>query len=94
MSGVTTPYFLVAHARPPVLRMRTSLARERSPDIEPERMAFGRRIARADGFDRAHHAAVALEQAVGDRDDARIRLRGARGAPDVPGDLHFIALAD
>ena len=32
-------------------------------------MAFAGGVGRADGLDRAHHAAVALEQTVGDRDD-------------------------
>ena len=42
----------------------------RSEQIEPERVAFGSGIAEADGVDSADHAAVALEQAVCDRDDA------------------------
>lgn len=59
----------------------------RSPNVEAERFAFHGVVAGADGLDRAHHAAVALEQAVGDRHDARIRLRGARSAPHLPGNL-------
>ena len=42
----------------------------RLEQIEPERVAFGGGIAEADGVDCADHAAVALEQAVRDRDDA------------------------
>src|SRR4029079_10036858 len=60
--------------------------------IEPERMAFGGCIAEADGVDCADHAAVALEEAIADRDDALSRLRGTRRTPDVPGNLHFVTL--
>jgi len=38
--------------------------------IEPERVAFDRCIAEADSVDCADHAAIAIKQAVGDRDDA------------------------
>ncbi len=38
-------------------------------EIQAKRFTFAGGIARADGLDRAHHAAVALEQTVGNRDD-------------------------
>src|SRR5450759_2946815 len=63
----------------------------RSRNIEPERVAFHGGVAGADGLDRAHHATLPLEQPVGNRDDRYVRLRGARGAPDVPGDLLLVA---
>src|ERR1017187_7480836 len=59
--------------------------------MEPERAPLHGGLAGADGLDRAHHATLPLEQAVGDRDDCYVRLRGARGAPDVPGDLLLVA---
>jgi hypothetical protein len=59
----------------------------RSPNVETERFAFHGVVAGADGLDSSHHAAIALEQAVGDRHDARIRLGGARSAPHLPGNL-------
>src|SRR6185312_1731088 len=59
--------------------------------IQPERMALGRRFAGTDAFNRADHAAVAIQEAVGDRDDARIRLRRGRGGADRLRDLQFVA---
>src|SRR5712691_7665156 len=63
-----------------------------SDQIEPERDAFLGEMPRPNGLDRAHHAAIALEQAVGYRDDARIGLRGARGLPDRLRDLQLVAV--
>ena len=53
----------------------------RSLEIEPERRRLPGQVAAADAFDRGDHAAVAAEQTVRERDDADIRRRGRRGAP-------------
>src|SRR4249920_1894214 len=63
-----------------------------STDIKTERVAFGGGITDADGIDRPYHAPIPFEKAIGNRNDSSIRLRGTRGTPDVPGNLHLIAL--
>src|SRR5947209_13806100 len=60
--------------------------------IEPEGMAFHRRFAGPEALDGADHAAVALQQPVGDRDDAQVRLRRRRGDANGARDPRLLAL--
>ena len=67
-------------------RQQLSLIRRRSLtsfEIEPERAALDSMRARADLLDRAHHAAVAPERAVGEADERGSASRSARprGSP-------------
>jgi hypothetical protein len=64
----------------------------RSREVEPERHAFARDLAAADGLDRGHHSALALEYLVGERDDPEVGRGGRRGAADRPGDVALVAL--
>src|SRR5215813_15535986 len=59
---------------------------------EMERDALLGEGAAADLLDRRHHAALAIEQGVGETHDADVRRRGRRGAADRPGDLVLVAL--
>src|SRR5690349_6229991 len=57
--------------------------------VEAERVAFVTLDAAADALDRRHHAAVAPENSVRERDDADVRRRGGGEPADVFRNLDF-----
>src|SRR6516165_11212819 len=59
--------------------------------LEPERVGLIGDLAASDGVNRRHHAAVAAEHAVGERNQAAIGRRRRRGAAKLARDHPFVA---
>src|SRR5215472_10170824 len=59
--------------------------------IQPERHGFRREITASDLFDCRDHAAIASEQLICQRDDARVRRRCCRSAAQRQRDARLVA---